>query len=349
MANDSFNDGPGEMAQSQAPKEKSAAIRRPAVGSRWQRQLLPFLVCSLGVLTLFFCVTIAWETRYIQSRMESAAEIDLRPAVNQGFRTNGAFLLEADLIDRRYRVANAAALSRIYLMFLGFGTGMVMALVGATFVLGKISEPETSIDGEGSSFKASLRSGSPGVILAFFGTVLMLSTIYSKTDISVSDRAVYMGEGSQGTTTEADTQSKMPEREKLETQSPLTGTQKSAPAKQLPLESKTDSPPPGVHLVMAARQTFDGDYNLEPYSGSGTLSIRGHKVQFAGRDGKKRLVTVKLIDQSHVIFSVLEPDGGRQEFDGFLTAQGDIVGRTSYQGSYSTTPEGFTAARIKQK
>lgn len=85
-----------------------------------------------------------------------------------------------------------------------------MALVGATFILGKRSEQETSIDGEGSSFKASLRSGSPGVVLAFFRAALMLSTIFSKTDISVSDKAVYMGEGFEGTLTGPNAQLKMP-------------------------------------------------------------------------------------------------------------------------------------------
>jgi hypothetical protein len=346
MANDSLNESLGDVAQS---REKNSAIRPRFVEARWQRQLLPFLVGSLGVLTVFLCATIALETRYIQRRMESALEVDLRPAANQEFRTNGAFLLEANLIERRYRAATVAALSRVYLVFLGFGTGMVMTLVGATFILGKISEQETSIDGEGSSFKASLRSGSPGVILAFFGTALMLSTIFSKTDISVSDRAVYMGGGFEGTLTDPNAQSKMPDRGKTESKGLLTGMQKSTQATPIASEAKNDNPPPDLHLRMAPSLTFDGDYSLKAFSGLGTLSIRGHDIQFAGLDGKKRSVAVSLIDQSHIAFSVGEPDGGRQEFDGFLTAQSDIVGSTTYKGSFSTGPSGFTATRIKQK
>ena len=60
-------------------------------------------------------------------------------------------------------------------------------------------------------------------------------------------------------------------------------------------------------------------------------------------------MAVSLIDQSHVIFSLVDPGGGHQEFDGFLTEQSDIVGSTTYQGSFSTGPSGFTATRIKQK
>ena len=352
MSNDSLNESLRDVVQL---PEKNPAIRPRFAEARWQRRLLPFLIGSLGILTIFFCVTIALETRYIQSRMESALEVDLRPAANQEFRANGAFLLEANLIERRYRAASVAALSRIYLVFLGFGTGMVMALVGATFILGRISEQETSIDGEGSSFKASLRSGSPGVILAFFGTALMLSTIFSKTDISVSDRSVYMGEGFESTLTGSDAQSKtpedskMPERVKPETKAPLTGMQKSTQVTTTATEAKSDLPPPDLHLRMAPSLTFNGDYSLHAFSGPGTLSIRGHEIQFAGRDGKKRSVVVSLIDQSHLIFSLVEPGGGRQEFDGFLTAQSDIVGSTTYQGSFSSGPSGFTATRIKQK
>jgi hypothetical protein len=347
MANYRSNDGPGDTAQSQAPEEMTSTSRRRRAESRWQRRLLPFLVGTLGVLTVFFCATIAWETRYIQSRMESAPEIDLRLAANQEFRTNGAFLLEANIIERRYRQATAAAVSRVYLMFLGFATGMVMALVGATFVLGKVEEAETAIDGEGPSFKASLRSGSPGVILAFFGTALMLSTIFSKTEISVSDRAVYMGGGSEGTTPEPDAQSKAPERGKLEPKGLPSDKLMSTPATMVALEAKNDKRQAGVDLVMSSGPpTFDGDYNLESFSGPGTLSIRGHKVQYTGRDGKSKQVAVKLIEGSHLTFSLVEPDGGRQKFDGFLTDQNDIVGSTS---SSSTTTFGFIATRIKQK
>jgi hypothetical protein len=367
MANDRLNDSPGgEIAPSHASVQRSLTGGRHSDDSnsadshradaRWQRRLLPFLVGTLGVLTVLFCAAIAWETRYIQNRMESALELDLRPAMNQEFRANAAFLLEADLIERRYRAADAAALSRIYLMFLGFGTGMVMALVGATFVLGKIAEPATSIDGSGSSFKASLHSGSPGVILAFFGTVLMLCTIFSKTEISLSDRAIYMGAGSeQGATAQPDAQSKMPEKsttsdpEKPETKGLLADKQNSAAATPAALAAKNDGRQADLQLRMNRRRTVDGEYNLELRSGPGTLSISDQQVKFAGRDGKKRKLEVIVVEPSHVAFSVVEPDGGRQEFDGFLTNQNDIVGSTSYHGSLVLGPVGFVATRINQK
>ena len=179
--------------------------------SIWQQKLLPVMATTLALLTLFFCASLTYETISVQKHIESAHEIDLNPliakldnakaadsaaAVNE-FRTKAATLLEANVIERRYHQASAAAMGRIYLIFLGFATGMVLALAGATFILGKMKESETAIDGEGPSFKASVRSGSPGLLLALFGTALMLCTIFSKAEISVHDQALYLGPAGQ--------------------------------------------------------------------------------------------------------------------------------------------------------
>jgi len=356
MANPTPNDtSVAAQDPSQAPAVKPPAGGHHSTDSRWQRRLLPFLVGTLGVLTVLFCAAIAWETRLIQTRMESALEIDLRPAVSQEFRSNPAFLLEADLIERRYRAADAAALSRLYIMFLGFGTGMVLALVGATFVLGKISEQETSFDGGAPSFKASLHSGSPGIILAFLGTALMLSTIFSKTEISLSDRAVYMGGVPlAGAAPQPEANSNATETPKISQPSkpdPKTqsaATQKSTPATPDTLLAKSDERQPDTVLVMSSQDTVEGEYSLDLISGPGTLSIHGKEVKFSGRDGNKRRVQVHQIDSSHVAFTVTEPDGARQEFDGYLGDE-NLVGSTTYHGSSTSGPFGFTATRIKPK
>jgi hypothetical protein len=324
-------------------------VQDPA-DANWQQRLLPYLVGTLVFLTLFFCAAIVCETRTIQNRMESALEVDIRPMANAEFRSNGAFLLEASLIERRYRAANVAELSRIYLVFLGFGTGMVMALVGSTFILGKLSEPETSIDGGGSSLKASLRSRSPGVILAFFGTVLMLATIYSKTEISVSDRAVYIAGASEGVPEPAPSP-KIAENETPEIRKPGKDRLAGAKTTAAPVlaAANSNAPPAGVHLVMKSASTVEGRYRLKGPSGPGTLLIHGKEVQFTASDGSKMQVKVSTIDASHVVFSVIDANGGRQDYDGYLSDDNSIVGQTSYHGSYSTNPYGFVASRITAK
>lgn len=349
----SSNDPDSDIVRPQTPDTMNSQDQDSAE-SKWQLRLLPFLVGTLIALTLFFCAAIAWETNAIQKRMDSAVDIDLRPLANAEFRSNGPFLLEANLIERRYRAANVAALSRIYLIFLGFGTGMVMALVGAAFILGKLSEPQTSIDGGGASFKASLRSGSPGVILAFFGTVLMLSTIYSKTEISVSDRAVYMGSGETvAGTMQAPETSAIPPAERPESKgsakAQLAAAQTSPSATEVAALAKNEGSPAGVRMVMEGTPSLDGRYTLTKDSLPGTLSIHHQQVEFTGTDSQKMQVKVSSIDSSHVVFSVTESNGGRHDFDGFLGPNDDIVGQTSYHGSYWTHPYGFVATRIKEK
>jgi hypothetical protein len=188
-----------------SPAERGAIPQDTA----WQERLLPVMAGSLAILTLFFCASLTYETILVQRHIESAHEIDLNPliskldnssaanssaAVNE-FRVKVLSILEANAIERRYHQASAASMGRIYLIFLGFATGMVLSLAGATFILGKVREAPTEVGGAGPSFKAMLRSGSPGLVLAAFGTVLMLSTIFSRADITVTDQALYLGPG----------------------------------------------------------------------------------------------------------------------------------------------------------
>jgi hypothetical protein len=194
--------------------EATAATRgaTPEVAeTQWQNRLLPLMGGMLLFLTLFFCSSLAYETISVQRHIESAHEIDLSPLVQRlektavadpeaalnEFRAKAQALLEANVIERRYHQASAAAIGRIYIVFLGFATGMVLALAGGAFILGKIKERDTSIEGAGPAFKAGLRSGSPGLVLAFFGTALMVCTILSRVEISVSDQALYLGAASQ--------------------------------------------------------------------------------------------------------------------------------------------------------
>jgi hypothetical protein len=192
------------------PQGAEQTPRTSRLENAWQQRLLPLMCGSLALLTMFFCVALAIETISVQRHIESAHELNLDPliarlesvkpsnaAAVEEFRVKAVMLMEANVIDRRYHQASAAALGRIYLIFLGFATGMVLALTGSTFVLGKLREAPTTVGGGTSTLSANLRSGSPGLVLAFFGTVLMLSTIFSRADISVRDQALYVLPGQQ--------------------------------------------------------------------------------------------------------------------------------------------------------
>ena len=72
--------------------------------------------------------------------------------------------------DRR---ATALLMSRIWTRQLAFITGVVLAFIGAVFIIGKSSENKTDANLGGPHWQAGISSTSPGLILGFFGTVLM--------------------------------------------------------------------------------------------------------------------------------------------------------------------------------
>jgi hypothetical protein len=202
-----MNSSSAAVQEAQGAEE---APRTSRLEHAWQQRLLPLMCATLALLTIFFCTALAVETVSVQRHIESAHELKLDPliarlenakpggpAAVEEFRMKAVMLMEANVIDRRYHQASAAAMGRIYLIFLGFATGMVLALTGSTFVLGKLREAPTEIGGGTPTWTATLRSGSPGLVLAFFGTVLMLSTIFSRADISVRDQALYVLPGLQ--------------------------------------------------------------------------------------------------------------------------------------------------------
>lgn len=183
-----------------ATPESSIYARREL--ARWQHKLLPFMSRFLIVLAIaFFAVSAVdvYQTRMFV-RNESSAAIRTKveellqaqkdaPALDPIVKT--LLLLEADTLDKRYRQASALLLSRISTRQLAFITGMVLAFIGAVFIIGKLSESTSDVSLGGSGMKAAISSSSPGLILAFFGTALIGIALVMQTHIEVQDRPVY--------------------------------------------------------------------------------------------------------------------------------------------------------------
>jgi hypothetical protein len=100
--------------------------------------------------------------------------------------------LEQDAMQLRYRNVNAVLLLRTWTRNMGFLVGMVLALVGAFFILGKLKVDPTEVSGEGAGFKVAVASSSPGIVLALLGTALMAITLVVKFDFEVGDKPVYI-------------------------------------------------------------------------------------------------------------------------------------------------------------
>lgn len=173
---------------------------------RWQRKLLPFMTSFVvGMALAFFCFSalhLRQVTRFIEEghgpdvRAQIQAEIDKKAAVllsSDQVTQHALLILEADARDNRYHHFSALLLSRIWTKQLAFMTGMILAFLGAVFILGKLSESGSKISGGASAWSFSIASASPGIILSFFGTVLLIVSLVVEAPIREEDRPVYLG------------------------------------------------------------------------------------------------------------------------------------------------------------
>jgi cytochrome c biogenesis factor len=101
-------------------------------------------------------------------------------------------ILEGQLLEHRYHQVSILVVSRLWMQYVGFTTGMILAMTGAAFVLGKLQELPTELKADTSAIKLSIQSTSPGIILATLGVVLMILTITVNRKLEVNDDAVYI-------------------------------------------------------------------------------------------------------------------------------------------------------------
>lgn len=173
----------------------------------WQTNLLPLMRWILVGLTVFFflasCVQLYLLNQSIQNEPKVDTEaalslLSLRPnpssqEILAATRLKGAVTLEAANIDNQFHQGGVLLMSRVWTTYLGFVTGMILALVGAAFVLGKLHDEDASeLKGEGHGLSASLTSASPGLMLAMLGVALMITSIVIHHSIEVTIRAIYL-------------------------------------------------------------------------------------------------------------------------------------------------------------
>jgi hypothetical protein len=184
-------------------QEKPAAISRGA----WQLKLLPLMIAMLVLVTIAFLVLSFVEANTVRNEIRAAPRLELASAFaalncNASPKTVGEHqdcarwqllaLLEAHTIQQRYHQANVALVLRGSIKYLGFLTGMILSIVGAVFILGRLTEAASQLAAEGTFGKLTIESVSPGLILSVLGTVLMIVTVFVNPPTDVSDAAVYL-------------------------------------------------------------------------------------------------------------------------------------------------------------
>ncbi len=174
----------------------------------WQNKLLPWLVIMPTILILLFIYLATRQMQRFNAVIDAKEEsvIDkLIPAssdsaLNLRLKGNLEYIrwitlarMEEKSLDRRYSQGGLLLVSRIFTKYLGFFTGMILAIVGAVFIIGKLQESTADIEGSISEqMKLKIISSSPGIIFGVLGTVLMLSTILQHAEISVVDQPLFL-------------------------------------------------------------------------------------------------------------------------------------------------------------
>ena len=158
---------------------------------RWQTKLLPVIIKVIVCLTVFFFLASLAQLIYLQSRIEKVPDLD-QNWIKDNIPNSQLYQLEYLTIQKRYHQGNTSLMSRIWLQYLGFITGMILVIIGAIFILGKLREPEAKIELSASQVKLSILSSSPGLIMVLLGTFIMITTILDHKKIEISDNNIYL-------------------------------------------------------------------------------------------------------------------------------------------------------------
>ena len=172
---------------------------------RWQKRLLPLMKGMIVGLTFFFFIVSFVQLFYLHRRIERAPALNISESFSHlkkgadfsfedaisASRLKALMMLEANALERRHHQANVLLMSRVWVRYLGFVTGMILALVGSAFILGRLQAPSSEVGAKVQITEFSIKSSSPGIILATLGVILMLTTIVTHHEIEVRDVPVY--------------------------------------------------------------------------------------------------------------------------------------------------------------
>jgi hypothetical protein len=168
----------------------------------WHTKLLPFMMTSLIVMGLLFFALTVWHFRELQAQLTfTTVEVEKvldrlqrepRGAADAAYRDwYMRVVLEDAALRHRYQQNSAIVHARVWTRYMGFLTGMILALTGCVFVLGKLRE-EVSVSGSAQGLSANLATSSPGLALALAGAVLVGISLYVQVTVETSDSPVYL-------------------------------------------------------------------------------------------------------------------------------------------------------------
>lgn len=170
----------------------------------WQLRVLPIIEGILLALATLFIAFSCGQLFILQKDIQNSPEIELTAVRNQiqalqvnkpseSAALSTALTLEVFVLQQHYHQANALLMARTWVRYLGFTTGMILALLGASFILGKIQTAKSDLEAKTETLALTVRSTSPGLLLALLGTILMLATVMTNHTITTTYQPLYIG------------------------------------------------------------------------------------------------------------------------------------------------------------
>ncbi|MDN3370300.1 MULTISPECIES: hypothetical protein [Ralstonia solanacearum species complex] len=126
-------------------------MQTPNSDVRWQTAMRPLMIAMLVGTTLFFFAATLFQVARLNERIDASPKLDTTSmmavpgcAAGRGEsacvaerRLSIAVALEAHTIALRHHEAGVLLMAALWSRYVGFITGMILALVGAAFILGK--------------------------------------------------------------------------------------------------------------------------------------------------------------------------------------------------------------------
>ncbi len=169
--------------------------------ARWQLSLRRWMTRMVSVALAVFLIVSAAQVYFLYQRMNDPPALVMPKASSTvalaQAQWEALLSLEVHSVQQRYHLARISMMTRVGTVYLGFLTGMILALVGSAFVLGKLRENITEISAQFGPEQAkgpggSIKSASPGLILVVCGCVLMMGTLYTHQSVDVREGLVYL-------------------------------------------------------------------------------------------------------------------------------------------------------------
>lgn len=177
--------------------------------NRWQNRLLPWMIIMPSLLILVFIYISTrqlddfktsingYRASFTEQNLVSPSDTTAKSA---GIRNNLDYIkwyskvkMEEKALDHRYAQSGFLLVARTYTKYLGFFTGVILAIVAAVFIISKLREGETTFGGTaGEKMQFNLVSTSPGIIFGILGTTLMMATILYNPSIDQTDSPLYL-------------------------------------------------------------------------------------------------------------------------------------------------------------